>query len=148
MGSVSGVIADRYDRAKWMVYSALASFVVTCVITFVVAVNGPVWVFLITGTFSAATFSPDRPAAGALTPQVVSEKDIVAANSLFALLESLTVVVGPALGGLLLLTGKPVTGVILNAVSFLGAAAVAQRLTVRSHGDAEPGGNMVKQWLT
>src|SRR3954447_13107569 len=89
LGSFAGVIADRYDRAKVMVYSALASFVVTCVIAVVVAVNGPVWVFLITGTFAAVTFSPYRPAAGALTPQVVSEKDIVAANSLFALLESL-----------------------------------------------------------
>src|SRR3954466_7583742 len=32
LGSVGGVIADRYDRAKVMVYSALASFVVTCAI--------------------------------------------------------------------------------------------------------------------
>lgn len=148
MGSVAGVIADRYDRAKVMVYSALASFVVTCVIAVVVGLNGPVWIFIITGALSAVTFSPYRPAAGALTPEVVSEKDIVAANSLFALLESLTVVVGPALGGLLLLTGKPVTGVILNAVSFLGAAAIAHQLKVRSHGGAEPGGNLAKQWVT
>jgi len=148
LGSIGGVIADRYDRAKVMVYSALASFVVTCAIAVFVASNVPVWVFLITQALSAATFAPYRPAAGALTPEVVSEKDIVAANSLFALLESVTVVIGPAVGGLLLLTGKPVTGIILNAVSFLGAAAVAQRLRVRSRGDAEPGGNMVKQWLT
>src|SRR3954462_6485802 len=148
LASVGGVIADRYDRAKVMVWSALASFVVTCAIAALVASDGPLWVFLITNALSAAMFAPYRPAAGALTPEVVSEKDIVAANSLFALLESVTIVIGPAIGGLLLLTGKPVTGIILNAVSFLGAAAVAQRLRVRSRGDAEPGGNMVKQWLT
>src|SRR4029077_14802930 len=94
-----------------------------------------------------AMFAPYRPAAGALTPEVVAEKDIVAANSLFALLESITVVIGPAIGGLLLLTGKPVTGIIVNAASFLGAAAIAHRLTVHSRGGAEPGGNMVKQWV-
>jgi CRP-like cAMP-binding protein len=148
LGSVGGVIADRYDRAKIMVCSALASFVVTCVIAVVVATDGPVWIFIITGALAATTFAPYRPAAGALTPEVVSEKDIVAANSLFALLESTTVVIGPATGGLLLLTGKPVTGVIVNAASFLGAAAIAHRLRVRSHGGAEPGGNMVKQWAT
>jgi len=148
LASVGGVIADRYDRAKVMVYSALASFAVTCVIAVFVASNVPVWVFLITQALSAATFAPYRPAAGALTPEVVAEKDIVAANSLFALLESVTIVIGPAIGGLLLLTGKPVTGIIVNAVSFLGAAAVAHRLTVRSRGGAEPGGNMVKQWVT
>src|SRR4051794_6166954 len=147
LGSVGGVIADRYDRAKVMVYSALASFVVTCAIAVFVASDGPVWVFLITAALSATTFAPYRPAAGALTPEVVSEKDIVAANSLFALLESVTIVIGPAIGGLLLLTGKPVTGILVNAVSFLGAAAVAQRLTVRSRGGAEPRGNMGKQWL-
>ena len=148
LASVGGVIADRYDRAHVMVYSALASFVVTCGIAVLVASNGPVWVFLVTAALSATTFAPYRPAAGALTPEVVSEKDIVSANSLFALLESVTVVVGPAIGGLLLLTGKPVTGILVNAVSFLGAAAVAHRLTVHSHGGAEPGGNMVKQWVT
>src|SRR3954449_852962 len=148
LASVGGVIADRYDRAKVMVWSALASFVVTCVIAALVASDGPLWVFLITNALSAAMFAPYRPAAGALTPEVVAEKDIVAANSLFALLESVTIVIGPAVGGLLLLTGRPVTGIIVNAVSFLGAAAVAQRLTVRSHGGAEPGGNMVKQWVT
>src|SRR3954451_2993019 len=148
LASVGGVIADRYDRAKVMVWSALASFVVTCAIAALVASDGPLWVFLITNALSAAMFAPYRPAAGALTPEVVSEKDIVAANSLFALLESVTIVIGPAIGGLLLLTGKPVTGILVNAVSFLGAAAVAQRLTVQSRGGAEPGGNMVKQWLT
>ena len=148
LGSVGGVIADRYDRARVMVCSALASFVVTCAIAALVAADGPVWVFLITGALSAATFAPYRPAAGALTPEVVSEKDIVAANSLFALLESVTVVIGPATGGLLLLTGRPVTGVIVNAVSFLVAATIAHRLQVHSRGGAEPGGNVLKQWTT
>lgn len=148
LASVGGVLADRYDRAKVMVYSALASFAVTCAIAALVASNAPVWTLLVTAALSATTFAPYRPAAGALTPEVVPEKDIVAANSLFALLESVTVVVGPAIGGLLLLTGKPVTGIIVNAVSFLGAAAVAQRLAVRSRGGAEPGGNMIKQWAT
>jgi CRP-like cAMP-binding protein len=148
LGSVGGVIADRYDRARVMVLSALASFVVTCGVAVLVGADGPIGLLLVTQVLGAATFAPYRPAAGALTPEVVSEKDIVAANSLFALLESMTVVVGPATGGLLLLTGKPVTGIILNAASFLGAAAIAQRLTVRSRGGAEPGGNMVKQWVT
>src|SRR3954452_7701551 len=147
LASVGGVIADRYDRARVMVWSAMASFVVTCGVAVVVGADGPIWILLVTQVLTAATFAPYRPAAGALTPEVVSEKDIVAANSLFALLESVTVVVGPASGGLLLLTGKPVTGIILNAISFLGAAAIAQRLRVRSHGGAERGGNMVEQWV-
>ena len=63
LASVGGVIADRYDRAKVMVWSALASFVVTCAIAALVASEGPLWVFLMTNALSAAMFAPYRPAA-------------------------------------------------------------------------------------
>ena len=62
--------------------------------------------------------APYQPAAGALTPEVVGEKDLAAANSIFSALESLVVVVGPGIGGLLLLTGRPVISVAINAASF------------------------------
>jgi hypothetical protein len=42
---------------------------------------------------------------------------------MFSALENLVVVLGPAFGGLLLLTGKPVIGVVINAASFAAAAA-------------------------
>ena len=81
---------------------------------------------------SAAVLAPYRPAAGALTPEIVGEKDLAAANSIFSALENLVVVVGPAIGGLLLLTGRPVIGVAINAASFVIAAALVARLRVRS----------------
>ena len=67
---------------------------------------------------SSAAGAPYQPAAGALTPEVVGEKDLAAANSIFSALENLVVVVGPGIGGLLLLTGRPVIGVAINAASF------------------------------
>ncbi len=83
---------------------------------------------------SAAVAAPYRPAAGALTPDIVGEKDLAAANSIFSALENLVVVIGPGIGGLLLLTGKPVVGVVINAASFVIAAAGVARLRVRSAG--------------
>ena len=79
---------------------------------------------------------PYRPAAGALTPEVAGEKDLAAANSIFATLENLMVVVGPGIGGLFLLTGRPVIGVAVNAASFVVAAGIIARLRVRSRGGA------------
>lgn len=57
------------------------------------------------------------------------------------------VVLGPAIGGLLLLTGRPVVGVAINAASFVAAAAVIARLRVRSQGGAVAGGSTARQWL-
>ena len=45
-------------------------------------------------------------------------------DAIFAALENLVVVVGPGIGGLLLLTGRPVISVAINAASFAVAAAM------------------------
>jgi MFS family permease len=147
VGGYAGVLADRYERTRVMITSALASAVVMCAIAVVVGTNGPLVLLLVLRAISAASGSPYRPASGALTPEIVGEKDLAAANGLFSTLESLVVVLGPAAGGLLLLTGEPVTGVIVNAASFVIAAGIVSRLRVRATGDAAPGENAFKQWL-
>jgi MFS family permease len=147
VGGYAGVLADRYERTRLMIVSALSSTAVMCVIAVVVGTNGPLALLLALRVISAAAASPYRPASGALTPEIVGEKDLAAANGLFSTLESLTVVLGPAAGGLLLLTGEPVTGVVVNAASFVIAAAIVAQLRVRATGDAARGENAFKQWL-
>ncbi len=146
IGSYAGVIADRYERTKVMATSAFASAAVMAMMAVAVGTNGPLWLLIALSVLSAVVASPYRPAAGALTPDVVGEKDLVAANSLFSTVESLTVVLGPGAGGLLLLTGEPVIGVVLNAASFVVAAAIVLRLRVKAKGGAEQGGNAFAQW--
>jgi MFS family permease len=102
---------------------------------------------LVLSAASAAAASPYRPAAGALTPEVVPESDLAAANGLFSALESLTVVLGPALGGLLLLAHEPSAAVQLNALTFLVAALIVFRLEVRSRGEAEQGESVVTAFV-
>jgi MFS family permease len=140
-----GVLADRYQRVTVMVVSALASAVLMGGMAAVVATGAPVGFVLAISALSSAAGAPYEPAAGALTPEVVGEKDLAAANSMFSALENLVVVVGPAIGGLLLLTGRPVISVVINAVSFLIAAAVISRLRVRSRGSGEDDGSTLQQ---
>jgi MFS family permease len=147
LSGYAGVIADRYERTRVMLVSALASAVVMAGIAVAVGVDSPIWVLFVLVVATAVTGAPYRPAAGALTPEVVNESQLAPANSIYSTLESLTVVVGPAAGGLLLLTGTRVTGIVINSASFVAAAAIILMLRVRSRGDAEPGGNMVVQWL-
>ncbi len=146
LASYGGVIADRYERVTILIVSALASAAIMVAMAVVVAADAPVGFVLALSAASAVVLAPYLPAAGALTPEIVGEKDLAAANSVFSGLENLVVVVGPAIGGLLLLTGRPVIGVTINAVSFVIAAAVVARLRVRSRGGADAEGSTVQQF--
>src|SRR5580658_2113859 len=145
LASYGGVIADRYQRVTVLIVSALASAVLMAGMAVVVAVNAPVGLVLAISALAAVALAPYRPAAGALTPEVVGERDLAAANSIFAALENLVVVAGPGIGGLLLLTGQPVIGVAINAASFAAAAVLVTRLRVRSRGGGEADGGTWQQ---
>ncbi len=146
LASYGGVIADRYERVMILITSSLVSAVLMAGIAIAVAADAPVVLILILVALSAASLAPYRPAAGALTPEIVGEKDLAAANSIFSALENLVVVVGPGIGGLLLLTGQPVIGIAINAASFVVAAALVARLRVRSTGSAAEEGNALQQF--
>jgi MFS family permease len=147
LASYGGVLADRYERTRVLIVSALLSYFAMAGMALVIAADGPLVLLLALSAASAAAASPYRPAAGALTPEIVPERDLAAANGLFSALESLTIVLGPALGGLLLLADEPAAAVQLNAISFLIAALFVFRLEVRSRGDAEQGESVVKAFV-
>jgi hypothetical protein len=147
LASYGGVIADRYQRVTVLIVSALTSAAFMTGLAVVVAVRAPVGLILALTALSATALTPYQPAAGALTPEVVGEKDLAAANAIFSALENIVIVLGPAIGGLLLLTGRPVIGVAVNAASFVVAAAVVARLRVSSRGGAGAGGSAAQQWV-
>lgn len=147
LSGYAGVVADRYERVHVMLASALASAAVMSGIAVLVGLHGPIWLLLVLVVLTAFTGAAYRPAAGALTPEVVDEGQLAVANALYSALESLTVVLGPAFGGLLLLAGDHVIGVAINAASFVAAALIVRRLDVRSRGSAERGGRVLEQWL-
>jgi CRP-like cAMP-binding protein len=148
LASYAGVIADRYQRTTVMIVSALLSAVLMTGMAVAIGTSAPIAYLLVIVALSSIALSPYRPAAGALTPEIVGERDLTAANSIFAGLENLVVVVGPAIGGLLLLTGRPSIGVAINAASFAVAAAIVARLKVRSKGSGSDDGNAWQQFTT
>jgi MFS family permease len=148
MASYGGVLADRFERTRLMITSALLSYAVMTAIALVVATDGPLGLLLALSALSAMAAAPYRPAFGALTPEVVPERDLTAANGLFSALESLVVVIGPGVGALLLLTDEPAAAIQLNALSFLAAALLVFRVRIRSRGDVpEEGQSALRAFL-
>ena len=144
----AGVIADRFDRARLIAVSGVLCSGSMVLLTIVIGVDGPLWLLPVLSTADTVLSSPVRPATGALVPDVVPEAELVAANSLFAILENVVIVVGPAIGGLLLLAGSPASAMGLNAASYLIAAGLYLRVRKRSRGGAAEGADegRLAQW--
>lgn len=148
VSAYASVLADRYERTRVMRTSAAASAGVMVLMAIGVALGAPVWALIATSVLAALAAAPYNPASQALVPEVVSEKDLAAANGAFGALENLVVVLGPLVGGLILLVASPVVGVLVNAVTYLAAIAVLSQLRVRSTGSAATDGdNAWQQWL-
>jgi MFS family permease len=132
----AGVLADRYDRARLIAVSGTLCAIAMVGLTIVVGTDGPLWLLPVLSALDTALSSPVRAATGALVPDIVPEADLIAANGLFAILENVVIVLGPGIGGLLLLAGTPATAMGLNAISYLVAAALYLQVRTRSRGDA------------
>ena len=135
-GAVGGAIADRYDRRAVMLATDLARAACMLGLAVVALTGAPVALALALAFLSTTVGTPSRPAQGAITPALVGERDLAAANAVVSILEHLALVLGPAIGGLLLLLGSPAVAFTANGISFLASAALV--LPIRARAPAEP----------
>lgn len=131
LAPVGGALADRLDRRRVMVASDAARAVLMVVLALVAARSGPPAVALAIAFCASAAGSPYLPAAGAMTPELVPESELAAANSALGVVDNVAIVAGPAIGGLLLVLGTPAAAFAVNAVSFAGSALAVAALRAR-----------------
>jgi CRP-like cAMP-binding protein len=143
----AGVVADRYDRRALVTVCALCTGATLGVMTLLVANGAPIWTILVTAALMAFFQAPNRPADSAMIPEIVAEKDLVTANVLINVLENLFIIVGPLMGGLLILTGNTVAAIAANAGGYVLAAGLYWSMSIRSVGDAEDAPGVVRQWV-
>lgn len=147
-GAYGGVLADRHDKVAVMRWSAVSCGLVMTVLTLVVAAKGPIAVILLLIAVNATVFSAYAPAASAMRASVVDEKDLVAMNGLFGLLDSVVVVLGPLLGAGLLVVGGPTTAFAINAATYFAAAALVSLISVHTPPHGPRDGETFLQELT
>jgi MFS family permease len=85
---------------------------------------------------ATAAAAPYIPCVAAVTPHVVEDTDLPGANAARSAVTGAGIVLGPALGGVLLLLGSPASAFALNALTF-GLSALAV-LAIRADGDPNP----------
>jgi MFS family permease len=132
----AGIAADRFDRRWILISTDLARGLVMVVLAGLVAFDADV-ALVIGGAIVAACFSAFfGPAMGAYLPTVVRDESLLGpANTAYATLNEITLIVGPALGAIIVASMDLSVAFLLNALSFAVVAAVLWTLPSRRAGE-------------
>ena len=132
LGPVGGVIADRFDRRRVMVASDLLRLALMLGLALVVAARLPVVLAPVIAALATTAGTPYLACVAATTPRLVRDGDLPGANAARSAVASIGIIIGPAIGGVLLLLGSPAVAFVVNAVTFGAGAACA--LAIRAPG--------------
>ncbi len=100
-----GVIADRMDRRRLLIIAAAVNLVASAIMLLLFAFGWlALWQIIVLALVSSLTWALDNPVRNALVPDLVDREDLTNAVALNAVAVEITVVIGPAIGGLLIPT--------------------------------------------
>ncbi|MCF6377985.1 MFS transporter [Nocardioides KLBMP 9356] len=137
LSSFAGVFVDRWDRRRVLVVTnVLQGLAVTALL---LVGDGSLWIVYAVAAAQSAFASFSQPAEAALLPTLVREEQLVAANALNVLNNRLGRLGGVPLGAVLLATFGLSLVVVVDAVSFLVAAALVAAMRHRDQPHLEEG---------
>jgi len=123
LGSLAGVLVDRWDRKRTMVVASLLQGLLLLLLLTARSVEW-LWIVYLVAFIESVIAQFFGPAENALLPRLVTQEHLTEANSLNALNNNLALLIGPALGGALF-GGLGLAGVVLlDSASFLMASVM------------------------
>jgi len=119
-GLYGGVLADKVDRRKMILYTEIALTLMTLSLFINSQMAHPslIWIYVVAGTF-AALDGLQRPSADAILPRLVGHDDLPAASALMSLRWQTGVIAGPALAGILLAASGVGTAYLFDVATFV-----------------------------
>ncbi len=122
LGPVGGAVADRYPRRAVLLGGDVLRMLLMLAIAAAVATGGPVALVIGLTALASAAGSAEKPAALALLPRLVGESRLGPANALLHTVQELGVVVGPAIGAVLLAVADTSVAFLVNGATFAVSA--------------------------
>ena len=132
LSAYGGVLAERFEQARLMVVLDLACAASMAAMALCMAIGAHPATVLVCAAVTSTVGIAYEPAAAAMTPRLVPERDLGSANTLRNTIDNVCVVAGPGLGAVLLVVAEPWLAVALNVVSFLASAALVAAMRTRS----------------
>ena len=134
---VGGALADRMDRRRLLVIAQLIMLATSAALMAgALAGHPPVWLLYLLAAIAAGGSAIDRPARSAMLPRIVGPERLPAAISFTYGLYQLTMVVGPALAGIVIGTLGLEWAYGLDVASFVVMLWTAARMAAHP---VEPG---------
>src|SRR5215831_6313695 len=117
---IGGAIADRFPRRTLLACTQIGMLVQALLLAaLTLAGNIQLWQIIALAAIGSTLLALDNPTRQALLPDLVTQDQLQSAVSLNAAVWSGSALIGPALGGLLLVPLGPGGLFLLNAVSYL-----------------------------
>ena len=119
-GLYGGVLADAIDRKKLIWVTELLSLLFTGILLINSMMDSPnlLLIYIVSGLF-AATSGLRQPAMQAALPRLVAHEDMTAAAALMSIRWQVGVIVGPAIGGVLISTYSVAVGYAADIATFV-----------------------------
>src|SRR4051812_9386322 len=136
LGPFAGALADRFPRRTLLLAGDVLRVLLMSAIAATVASGGPVALVIAFAALASAAGSAERAAAVALLPRLVGEVRLGPANALLHTVQALGVVIGPAIGAILLAVAPAWVAFTANGASFAVSALLIS--TIRP--DSTPAG--------
>ena len=119
---VAGVVGDRVNRKLIMVWTDFGRGAVILLLAFLAAQDYITIPVLFVAQFVISLMNAlFGPATMAMLPDIVEEEDLTRANSIIGSINSLSMIVGPALGGVIYGFGGIKAAFLINGISFVGS---------------------------
>src|SRR5581483_6055119 len=119
---LGGVIADRYDRRRVMIASDLSRALLMVALAAVASAGLPIVLAPVIAAAATAAGIAQPPCVAACTARFVPDSELQRASVARSTIGQAAVVVGPALGSLVLLIATPGVAILLNALTFIASA--------------------------
>lgn len=128
---VAGVWGDRLRRERVMLVSDCVRACSQAILALLLLTHtARIWELVVLLAAYGAAQAFFVPAAGALTPQLVEERDVQAANAVLGFAYGIGLMVGPAVAGALIAFIGPGGAVAIDAATFLVSAGFLATLRV------------------
>jgi MFS family permease len=117
---IGGSVADAHNRKKVLYITESSLAVLSIILAYFTFTNTitPLIIFTITA-LTATCIAFEVPARQAFVPNLIDKKDLQNAMSIFAIINQTSMILGPALSGVLIANSGLALIYILNAISFI-----------------------------
>lgn len=123
LGPISGVLVDRFNRKKLIISMDIIRGIIVLTMSLLIFTNTMNFTYLIIGTvLLGICISLFNPAVQASIPNIVKNEHLTQANSMQHTSNQLTGVIGPAIGGVLIVAWGIGGVFLINGITFLISA--------------------------